>query len=272
MQGADSSNVWLLCDLGNSSIKVALGTGPRPVCEHIEWLLTWPHRKSTQPETWWPLWRALEARGVRPQHVALSSVAQPEVRDSLLEALHSEGFTGVVWNPDSGLELLIRHPETAGLDRLYAARAGFEGFGKRAAIVVDAGTALTVDAVRPGEEPDRGAFLGGAIAPGPELLAQALAAGGAQLHAIQPKPHHKALGRETREALTAGVVVGFEGAAVRLVQRMLVEAEMPEPFVVLTGGASLYLDRAFAQAGWECMEEPNLVLFGLWLAAVEASG
>ncbi|MFT4647848.1 MAG: pantothenate kinase type III [Glaciecola sp.] len=271
MQSDSSSDVCLLCDLGNSYIKVALGTGPRPVAGELETMLAWPHGGATQPNTWWPLWSALDARGLKPARISLSSVAAPRVRDSLLAAFQNAGYASVHVNPNPGLELRIRHPETAGLDRLYAARAAFEMFGGKDMIVVDAGTALTVDVVVPGSLSGSAAFLGGSIAPGPDMLARALGAGGAQLHQIEPAPHAKALGKETRDALVSGVVVGFEGAALHLVQRLAEEAELHEPTVVLTGGASEYLSRILARPGWELILEPSLVLAGLWLAAGKSS-
>ncbi|MBL4769924.1 MAG: type III pantothenate kinase [Planctomycetes bacterium] len=267
MQSDQSSDFCLLCDLGNSSIKVALGTGPRPVSEGLDPLLSWAHKGSTQPSTWWPLWRELEARKIQPSRILLSSVAGSRVCDSLLVGFQREGMSSVQVNPDAGLELRIRHPETAGMDRLYAARAAFEWAGQKSVIVVDAGTALTVDVVVPDAAGSGGAFLGGAIAPGPEMLASALGEGGAKLSKVQPEPHVKALGQETSEALASGVVVGFEGAALHLVERLVLEAQLEDPTVVLTGGASDYLERVLSKRGWNLVHEPSLVPFGLWLAA-----
>ena len=106
---------------------------------------------------------------------ALSCVAAAELGRALLAALEALA-NPVHFNPECGLTLELEHPETVGHDRLYAARGALECLGEPA-VVVDAGTALTVDAVRP--EPASpgcvGRFLGGAIAPGPDALAQALA-------------------------------------------------------------------------------------------------
>ena len=98
------------------------------------------------------------------------------------------------------------------IDRLFAARAALE-LGDEACLVVDAGTALTVDVARPATAgAARGAFLGGAIAPGPTLLAAALARGAAQLPEIDPQPGAAALGLDTRAAIESGIAVGFAGA------------------------------------------------------------
>ncbi|MDF1797566.1 MAG: type III pantothenate kinase [Planctomycetota bacterium] len=191
--------------------------------------------------------------------VLLSSVADHARRSTLAEALELR-FDAVVV-PDHGLALAIRHPETCGLDRLFAARAAAWLF-PAGAVVVDCGTAMTVDAVRVGT------FEGGAIAPGPALLVRALAEGGAQLHAVEPRPGVPAIGRETRAALEAGVVVGLRGAARELVLRQLAELGLPDLPVVVTGGArSLLLEPTTCLPG-EVHERPDLVHEGLLLAGL----
>ena len=65
----------------------------------------------------------------------------------------------------------------------------------------------------------RGFILGGAIAPGPRLLSEALARGGARLLAVEVDANVPALGRDTAEALRAGVVFGLRGAVRELVRR-----------------------------------------------------
>tara|TARA_R110002073_G_scaffold103549_2_gene234334 strand:- start:14772 stop:15542 length:771 start_codon:yes stop_codon:yes gene_type:complete len=167
-------------------------------------------------------------------------------------------------NPAHGLQLDVRHPETVGFDRLYAARGAVARVG-RGAIVVDVGTALTVDAVRASDgENGRGAiFLGGAIAPGPSLLAFALARGTAQLPHVEPELDVPALGRETRAALASGVAVGLAGAARELVLRISAEAELADAPIVLTGGARAFVLDVLGQLGRRVVVEPALVAQGL---------
>ncbi len=269
MQIQGGPDVALLCDLGNSYLKVALAKGlpaeGRP--EAFEPLLQIEHFDSADVDTWARIFRALEGRKLIPERILVASVAGAPVREGLIRAMDRPGYPPVICNPDSGLELRVRHPETVGMDRLYAARGAFWRVGRKAAIVVDAGTALTVDVVVPGEDPQVGAFLGGAIAPGPTMLAQALGQGGAQLSTIQPKPGARALGRETKEALESGVVVGFQGAALHLVERVTQEAQLESPPVVLMGGAADFLGPLFLERGMPLHYEPGLVQAGLWLAA-----
>jgi len=163
---------------------------------------------------------------------------------------------------EPGLAILCREPASVGRDRLFAARAALDLCGD--SIVVSAGTALTVDAVR-----SDATFLGGAIAPGPALLARALAEGTARLPTIDPRPNRPALGRDTKEALEAGVGVGFRGAARELVERVGEESGLARAPVVLTGGARAFLLDPSAFEGRPLVVEADLVHLGL-LRALEA--
>ncbi len=198
---------------------------------------------------------------------ALASVAAPGLEAALvrvLEARFGARFQGAL---DPGLRIACREPGRVGRDRLFAARGAFE-LVRGSCLVLDAGTALTVDALRaaPGAPPT---FLGGAIAPGPRLLARALAAGTARLEEVDPRPRPRALGRDTREALEAGVALGFAGAARELAQRIGAEAELDAAPLVLTGGARAFLEEPGLFGAREVRSEPELVHLGLLAASAD---
>src|SRR5690606_14960859 len=94
-----------------------------------------------------------------------------------------------------------------GPDRLANATWAARTYPGRAAVVIDAGTAITFDVVDA-----RGAFVGGLIAPGLRLCARALATGTARLPEValelEPPP---VLGGRTREAIEGGLVWGAVG-------------------------------------------------------------
>lgn len=245
----------LTVDLGNSSSKLRLwsegrtiASGEVPTADGLERELA-------------EFLRAAPA-GTR---AALCSVAAPALEARVAKTLGQllgEGFLGV---PATGVENTCREPHTVGADRLFAARGAIEALGT-SVLVVDAGTALTVDAVE--HVPDGVArFLGGAIAPGPTLMAEALASGAARLPLVEPRPAVAALGRDTRAAIEAGVVVGFRGAAGELVRRIGAESGLECDVVALTGGArALLLDPPFVD-GVRIEELPELVHLGLLAAA-----
>jgi len=240
---------YLTVDLGNSR------------CKLLEWEEQEPGERLDLPRE-----EGLDARveawladRPRPFAIALSSVAGPGAMSGLGRLLEPLADGPLLVGPDPGLHNECRDPGGTGWDRLYAARAALEVIGS-SCLVVDAGTALTVDAVRRAGE-DR--FLGGAIAPGPTLLAEALGRGGAQLFEVRPEPGAAALGRDTREALAAGVAIGFRGAARELVERVAAEAGLEEAPVVLTGGARSYLTQPGPFTARELEIREDLVHQGL---------
>lgn len=245
----------LTVDLGNSRCKLCLWT----IADDAPPALRASHELDSRSGIAGGALAWLAAQG-RVDSVAVSSVASPLVEDELCAALelHVEGR--VLRRPDPGLAIACREPETVGRDRLFAARGACEVLGA-SAIVVDAGTALTVDALQVGVA--GGAFLGGAIAPGPKLLAEALVRGTSRLKLIEPRPGAAALGRDTEEALQSGVVVGFRGAARALVEGVSLAAGLGAAPVVLTGGARRFLTHPAAFEDRLVREVPDLVHRGL---------
>ncbi len=198
---------------------------------------------------------------------AFCAVGARELEAELRALLAARMGVGAVFTPPHGLELSVREAHTVGLDRLFAARAAADLLS-RSALVLDAGTALTVDALE--VVGSARVFLGGAIAPGPVLLSQSLSRGTARLARVDPRPGARALGRSTPEALEAGIVVGFRGAARELVAQIGAESGLASAPLVVTGGArSLLLDPPlFSLLRVEVV--PDLVHLGLLAAARDA--
>ena len=157
-------------------------------------------------------------------------------------------------------EVDVQFPQRVGTDRLAAAVAVNElRSSDRAAIVVDAGTAVTVDVVT-----SDGVFRGGAILPGIETAAEALADATDALPLVEhsdlsstPTP----IGKSTEEAIRSGIVWGLVGAVRELISQ--ISAEIPStPEIYCTGGDGLHLARLI---GHEMKFDPNLVLRGIAL-------
>ncbi len=125
--------------------------------------------------------------------------------------------------PELGVPELL---DSAGADRIANALALAPGPG----IAVDAGTAVTVDAVD-----RRGRFLGGCIAPGPAAAAAGLAGATAQLPRLPGEPVTLALGTETRAAIAAGVWGLAVGGVDRLVDVALAALGEDPVRIVATG-------------------------------------
>jgi type III pantothenate kinase len=98
-----------------------------------------------------------------------------------------------------------RRPEAVGGDRLAQASAAWSRT-KSACVVISMGTAITIDVVD-----GRGHFVGGLIAPGLRLMARSLHEHTALLPEVEPVRMKSPLGRQTRDAIRAGVSFAAEG-------------------------------------------------------------
>jgi len=132
------------------------------------------------------------------------------------------------------IENLCRPPEGVGVDRLLNALAAYDRF-RRACVVVDAGSAVTVDAVDA-----QGRFAGGAIAPGPGLMAEALARHTAQLPRVAVRRPDAPLGRDTQGAIEAGTYWGAVGLLAELIGRVAATLPAGAPVIGTGGWADLF--------------------------------
>jgi type III pantothenate kinase len=158
----------------------------------------------------------------------------------------------------TGVPVRMDNPKEVGADRIVNALAAVHLYGGPA-IVADFGTATTFDAVSA-----KGEYVGGAIAPGIEISMDALSQRGAQLHKIELNRPRSVIGKNTVEALQAGIIYGFAGQVDGIVERMAAElgTSADEVTVVATGGlAPMILDESRSIDHYE----PWLTLIGLRL-------
>lgn len=129
------------------------------------------------------------------------------------------------------IENKYSNQEEVGADRLVNAYAGFQKYGGPL-IVVDFGTATTFDVIS-GE----GAYLGGLIYPGIKISLDALVEKASKLPKVQIKPPAKVIGDNTIMSIQSGIVYGYSGAVIHMVD--LIEKELGEKTTVIaTGGLS----------------------------------
>ncbi|TWT99802.1 Type III pantothenate kinase [Botrimarina colliarenosi] len=205
----------------------------------------------------------LQAIGdVRPR-IALASVSRPA--EEALAALLSHYDVQRMASETAPITLRVDEPTRIGVDRVMAAvaanRLRHDG---RPAIVVDVGTAITVDLIA-----TDGALEGGAILPGPTLAARALAEKTDRLPDIQfgdlgDAPD--AVGRSTEPAILAGVFWGAVGAIRELIARQR-DRLTDAPQVFLTGGAAPSVARLIGGPDLSVRCVPHLTLAGVALAA-----
>jgi type III pantothenate kinase len=267
-RGICSGDMVLLADVGNSRIKLARlddfagGAG----------LPTVARRQDLDSRGFHPdnLERWLLAAAPGPAVILVASVY--EAAAARLEATVAE-ISATKHRPvrqrrighlDLPLTVALDEPHTVGIDRLAAAAAaGLVKPAGRSAVVVDCGTAVTVDMVSAD-----GRFLGGAILPGPALMARALAEGTSKLPAVAALVGGELPampGRSTQAAIAAGIGHGIRGAVARLVAEART-ASGDAPVTILTGG--------WADAVRDVLPDaiviPDLVLTGIALGATRA--
>ncbi len=159
-----------------------------------------------------------------------------------------------------GIRARVERPGAVGADRLMNALGAHHLVGG-ACFIVDFGSALTVDVVS-----EAGDFLGGTIACGLGMSAQALAEQTAFLPLLEPTRPEAALGKDTVSAMRSGLYYGHAGMADRLVEMLAKEVGWPQK-ILATGGDA----RLLAPASSHIDEvRPNLTLEGLLIAAGEA--
>lgn len=154
----------------------------------------------------------------------------------------------------TGMPVLVDNPLEVGADRIVNGVAAFQRFHK-AVIVADFGTATTFDAVS-----GKGEYLGGAIAPGLKISAQALFEATAKLPRIDLKRPERAIGKNTVASMQSGILFGYLGLVRGILDRMRAELG-GSPAVIATGGLIPLLEPDLS--GWVDEVDPDLTLTGL---------
>jgi type III pantothenate kinase len=160
---------------------------------------------------------------VKIRGVILGSVVPPLTGTMRQMVERYFGVTAMIVEPgvNTGMPILYKNPAEVGADRIVNAVAAYEKFGKTAAgsgrpmIVVDFGTATTLDAVSA-----KGEYLGGAICPGVQISADALFQRAARLPRIDVRKPASVVGQTTVGAMESGLFYGYVGMVEGLVRRM----------------------------------------------------
>ena len=157
---------------------------------------------------------------VQVRGVILGSVVPPLTGTIRQMVQRYFGVTAVVVEPgvNASMPILYENPSEVGADRILNGVAAYEKFGKglgRPLIVVDFGTATTLDAITA-----KGEYLGGAICPGVTISADALFQRAARLPRIDVRKPSRVVGRTTVGAMESGLFWGYVGMVEGLVRRM----------------------------------------------------
>ena len=136
----------------------------------------------------------------------------------------------------TGVRILYDNPQEVGADRIANSVAAFARYGGPV-VVVDFGTATTFDVVS-----EKGEYLGGVIAPGVQISAEALFERAARLPRVEIRRPERVIGRNTVQSMQSGLYFGYLGLIDGLVERLRGELG-PDTKVVATGGlAPIFAD------------------------------
>jgi type III pantothenate kinase len=251
----------LVIEVGNTNTGVGVYEGKRLL---VSWRLT-SRREQTADEYGVFIQTLLRSRGIEPGQitgVAISNVVPPvqQILEWMCEAYFGLHPFTVQPGVNVPIPLKVDHPAEVGADRVCNVVAGVALYGTPL-IVVDFGTATNFDVVNA-----RGEFVGGAIAPGIMVAAEALISKAARLYRVEVVRPKEAIGRNTVTNIQSGLVYGYAGLVDGLVERMCRELD-GDVKVVATGGLAEQM-REVARSIPEV--NPNLRLEGLrmiWEAA-----
>ncbi len=229
----------LALDVGNTNTTLGVYRLDRDTPELVaHWRVT-THRAQTVDEYGVFFVKLFEMNGLSPSqvhHIIIASVVPP-VESTLRQMCENYFHVQPMFvepGIKTGMKMLIDNPTELGADRLADAVAAYERYGGPC-IVVDFGTATKFEVISP-----RGEYLGGAIAPGLGLSADALFARAARLSRVDIKRPAKVIGTNTVTHLQSGLYFGYIGLVDGILERILAEMNETEPGqqprIVATGG------------------------------------
>lgn len=229
----------LAIEQGNTNTLFAVHDGDK-------WVAQWrtatePNRTADEYAVWLYQLLVMSGLGLQLDHLdacIISSVVPQSIfnlRNLSRRYLDAEPFI-IGENVDLTVAVRTSKPAEVGADRIVnavGAHIAYDG----ALIIVDSGTATTLDVVAAD-----GGFEGGAIAPGIHMSVEALHAAAAKLPRVALRNPGKVIGRDTVSAMQSGVFWGYLSLIEGMIAR--IKAERAEPMTVIaTGGvAALFRD------------------------------
>ena len=237
------AEMLLVIDVGNTNIVIGALEGER--VRH-RWRISSIER--TTDEMGMLLLQLLSHEGIAPadvQGVCVSCVV-PSILYAIEKASRSyldQEALVVGSGIRTGMKVRVDNPREVGADRIVNSVAAFARHGGPL-VVVDFGTATTFDCVS-----EDGAYVGGAIAPGFRISAEALFASAAKLPKVEVERPERAIGTNTVQSMQSGLFWGYVGLVDELARRCKAELATTEESVrcVSTGGLANLVGRSCSE-------------------------
>lgn len=203
---------------------------------------------------------SLQAKGKQFDTIVACSVRT--LSEQLEEYLSSKfTYRRIQYWQQLPLKIKYATPETLGMDRVVAAIGAYVLFPNKPLLVIDAGTAITIDYVSADAE-----FLGGNIAPGIQLRFKALHDYTDKLPLVNVKKDFPSIGFDTESAIRAGVQQGVANEIEAYIIKM--KKSNPDVQIVLTGGDAGLLAGIIQE---KLTVESNLIFTGIQEVAKNVS-
>ncbi len=231
----------LTLDVGNTNTVLGLYRLDTPASDSSQLVADWrvtTHLKQTADEygvLFLNLFAMREIKASEVEAIIISSVVPPIESTLRRVCEHYFKVKPIFIEPGirTGMPILVDNPAELGADRLVNDVAAFAKYGGPV-VVVDFGTATTFDVVTA-----NGEYVGGVIAPGLGISADALFARAARLSRVDIKKPSKVIGTNTITNLQSGLFYGYIGLVDGILERMLDEMKATQdkkPKVIATGG------------------------------------
>jgi type III pantothenate kinase len=247
----------LAIEVGNTNTSLGLFDGNG----HLETSFRISTERDRMPDEWYAMLASLLATAgmtVGDIDGAIVSSVVPSVTTWFVEMCRRRlGVEPVVISGDLdvGLVLDVEEPRQLGADRIVDCVAAIARYGAPA-IVIDLGTATTIDVV--GKD---GAYKGGVIAAGAATTLRALAGNAAQLFNVELRMPERIIGRNTADQLRSGIVAGHLAMLEGMIARTRAELGADAPVIITGGLAPLFVGHSPLFDHYE----PDLTLNGLHL-------
>lgn len=209
----------------------------------------------------WP--RQQDTKLISSVRTVLMVSVNPHI-ESILDDWIKHLFKLTPLKPDQDFKIpmpiLVDEPAKVGRDRLLSALAAYERL-HQSCLIVSFGTATTFNVVSA-----KGEFLGGAIAPGIQMMTESLHKNCAFLPRAEPTPVQVVIGKNTQQAIQAGTYFGSIGLINHLIDKILAEGKSTlgsNPKIIATGGGAELIAPSIPRI---TQIIPTLTLEGLILA------
>ncbi|MDD5020589.1 MAG: type III pantothenate kinase [Endomicrobiaceae bacterium] len=235
--------MFLAIDIGNTNITLGLYNNVQSEIIKIWRIAT--SKKKTVDEYAITILDILHYSGIdekKIEDIAIASVVPSidSVFSELTESYFNKKAFFVTIKNASDFKIPYGNPDDVGADRIADAVAVYKLFGGPA-IVIDFGTATTFDCID-----SDGTYLGGAIAPGPEISAQSLAQRTAKLPQVNIALPKNVIGRSTVECIQSGLYYGYIGLVKEIISR-LKENLKPNAHIIATGGLATLIVKEISE-------------------------